>query len=114
MKYIYKLEILSSEEYIQKIYDQLKISTAKITSTSWRLELTQNENDDYIYFITIFVGIISKNINHFKALNIKPEDITVWVLYAYKDQCNMEFSPEQMNKLCQFGITLCISCWEDD
>ena len=43
---------------------------------------------------------------------ISREDISIWVLYEYEGQCNMEYDPESMKKLGESGILLCISCWE--
>lgn len=49
-----------------------------------------------------------------KEIGIDRDMISVWYLYKYDEQCNMEFSPERMKRLGDNGITLCISCWSSE
>jgi hypothetical protein len=62
--------------------------------------------------ITHFLNLIEKNKHELSELGIKNDDITVWYLYEYEQQCNMEFGPEMLKKMGDLGITFCISCWE--
>ena len=39
------------------------------------------------------------------------QNISIWCLYEYDEQCNMEFQPNELKRLGDAGITLCISCW---
>jgi hypothetical protein len=47
-----------------------------------------------------------------KEIGVERKDISIWMLYAYDGQCNMEFAPEDMYALGKEGIALCISCWD--
>ncbi|MBB5031350.1 hypothetical protein [Prosthecobacter vanneervenii] len=38
--------------------------------------------------------------------------ISLWVLYEYDQQCNLEFSPEDLNRLAASKAVLCVSCWQ--
>jgi len=38
--------------------------------------------------------------------------ISIFMLYEYDGQCNMEFRPEDMKRIGEHGIGFCISCWE--
>ena len=47
-----------------------------------------------------------------ESIGISREDISIWILYEYEGQCNMEYDPVSMKKMGENGIVLCISCWE--
>ena len=49
-----------------------------------------------------------------ESIGISREDISIWVLYEYEGQCNMEYDPVSMKKIGENGIVLCISCWEKE
>jgi len=65
-----------------------------------------------IDFIEHFLSILDGKYEQLKEIGIERDDISVWYLYAYDGQCNMEFSPEDMYALGKEGIALCISCWD--
>ncbi len=46
------------------------------------------------------------------TIGIERKDITIWMLYEYDQQCNLEFDPIRMKRLGDNGIGLCISCWD--
>lgn len=41
------------------------------------------------------------------------EEMTVWVGYLWRDQCNLSFEPEDLTRVAALGAPLCISCYED-
>jgi hypothetical protein len=47
-----------------------------------------------------------------KDNGISTDDITIWYMYEYKQQCNMEFWPNITKRIGELGIVLCITCWE--
>jgi len=53
---------------------------------------------------------IDGKIDKLNAIGIN--EITMWGLYEYEAQCNMEFTPEQMLIMGKNNIHFCISCWE--
>lgn len=38
--------------------------------------------------------------------------ISIWRYYEYDEQCNFEFSPQELKRMGDNGITFCISCWD--
>jgi len=63
-------------------------------------------------FINNFLDILEPKFPELEKLKIERSDITIWFLYEYDQQCNMEFNPNDMKRLGENGITLCISCWQ--
>lgn len=59
-----------------------------------------------------FVFLISENLDALKSINISMNQVTIWYMYEYEGQCNMEFSPDITARLGKLGVFLCISCWE--
>ena len=42
------------------------------------------------------------------------DEVSIWYLYEYSGQCNMEFEPQDLKRLGNLGVRLCISCWEGE
>ena len=40
------------------------------------------------------------------------EAISLWVLYEYEEQCNLEFTVHELTTLAINKVSLCISCWQ--
>jgi hypothetical protein len=55
-----------------------------------------------------------QNIEKIHALGISNDDLSIWYLYEYDEQCNMEFHPRQLKKFGELDIVLCISCWQGE
>jgi len=81
------------------------------TSTREYWELSIKEVSAKDYPLTYLASLIENNIQHLNRNGIRNEDITIWYLYEYDGQCNMEFHPAELKKLGDNGIVLCISCW---
>jgi len=46
------------------------------------------------------------------TLNVPNEDITLWLFYAYENECNLEFDTLFLELISELGISFCISCWQ--
>lgn len=78
-------------------------------SRGWIFEVKQEDN--YFDFIE-FLNILEGHYNDLEDIGIERCDITIWMVYGYKQQCNLEFSPNALYRLGQNGVSLCISCYE--
>ena len=78
----------------------------------WALELREGPDDPSVRFIEEFMALIADKFEPLENVGVHREDITVWLLYEYEGQCNMEFLPEHLRMLGEAGISLCVSCWE--
>lgn len=111
-KIIYNLQILcSNDEQIEKVSNLLNIKPTKQMSNIWCLEVEEKESDEYFDFINHFLDILEGKYKQLESIEISREDISLWFLYEYKDQCNMEFLPNDLKRLGDNGIGLCVSCW---
>jgi len=81
------------------------------TSGMWVYEKSSEETD-LLEFIIHFTSKLSDKKTLLIERDILPTDITFWLLYAYKNECNMEFPPKVMKELSSSSITFCLSCWE--
>lgn len=113
-KIIYKLQIKSSSiEKTEKLSNLLSIKESKISGFSWILEKVDDFKGEYFDIIDYYIKILIKNSNLFKSSEFNNTEITLWILYEYKNQCNLEFSSVDLKKISDLGIHLCISCWEE-
>jgi len=78
----------------------------------WELKLIQKEEDKYIPFADYFLSILKGKYDQLEEVGVRRDDISVWFVYYYDSQCNMEFSPKDMCNLGKEGITLCVSCYD--
>ncbi|MHA2279993.1 MAG: hypothetical protein ACXAC5_03830 [Promethearchaeota archaeon] len=42
------------------------------------------------------------------------KDLTLQMDLEYEDQCNLEFTPEQVKAIADLGIRFAITCWEKE
>jgi hypothetical protein len=80
--------------------------------STWTYEVIDDITDEYFDFINIFLDLLETKYSDLEKLNIKRNDISIWLLYEYDQQCNMEFDPQRLKRLGENGITFCISCWD--
>jgi hypothetical protein len=79
--------------------------------SSWTYKVIDDKADEYFDFINVFLDLLETKYPDLEKLNIKRNDISIWLLYEY-GQCNMEFDPQRLKRLGDNGITFCISCWD--
>lgn len=78
----------------------------------WGLEKIIGEEDPYVNYIEYFLDLLEGNYEKLSLIGVERSDITIWLLYEYDQQCNMEFHPENMKRMGENGIVLCVSCWQ--
>ncbi|MDP1727719.1 MAG: hypothetical protein Q8M15_13120 [Bacteroidota bacterium] len=81
---------------------------------TWIYEIIQKQDEVYFDFINNFLDILDDKYDKLSRLRVMKNDISIWMLYEYDQQCNMEFDSNRLKRLGENGITLCISCWEAD
>ncbi len=112
--YCYSLRIdVINENQIHQINEILGVNSNYLGEI-WELEIIRKEGDTPFYFVDHFLSLLKGKYEKLEAINVLRENIAIWILYEYEDQCNMEFSPREMKELGTNGITLCISCWEKE
>ena len=79
----------------------------------WWLQLVEDEEkDNRIDFINIFLDLLEPNFDHLEKLGIKKENILIWLIYEYEHQCALGFNPKELERLGSNGIALNIDCHE--
>lgn len=112
-KYIYWLKIsCPSEEHVEKASSLLGVKPNKELGHIWCFEVEQKEDDEYFDFVKNYLDMLEGKYDQLESIGISRDDISVWMLYKYEGQCNMEFLPKDLKRLGDNGIALCISCWE--
>jgi hypothetical protein len=104
---------------------QLQIATKSILDVShvlglesedntayWSTSITCSDDKEYINFIDHFRKLLEGKLKKLSYFLEGPDPITIWILYEYENQCNMEFSLKDLQDFEKMGAGLCISCWE--
>lgn len=108
----YRLYIDAPEDKYEQLTKILKINPNLPISHGWGVEIT-SADEEGAYFIEYFLSILEGKYTQLENIGVSKDSITVWLLYEYDQQCNMEFSPKDMYNLGKQGITLCVSCWSE-
>lgn len=110
MKYFFSLRITADSEQVDKITHILGVEP-NCPQDTWGYKLNI-EDDAYVNFIDIFLNILEGKYDKLYAIGIARDNISIWMIYEYEEQCNMEFLPSDMKKLGDNGITFCVSCYD--
>jgi len=107
----YELRIETEEKNYSEVSNILGVQP-KNYKYGWSYTIILEEEKQYYNIIEKFLDILDGKYEKLFNLKIERKFITIWLIYGYHNQCNMEFSPETMERLGKNGITLCISCFE--
>ncbi|MCP4162963.1 MAG: DUF4279 domain-containing protein [Deltaproteobacteria bacterium] len=111
MRSFYSLRIQAYRIFdIDKINNILDIVPTKSDENYWELEKILDEESEYYDYINYFLDILEGKYQELEQIGIEKSNISIWLIYEYDQQCNMEFSPSQMKRLGENDITFCISC----
>lgn len=111
--YYYSLRIpISNTEQVVQINRILEIKS-NYPEVGWGIEVIKGNNYSEFNFADYFISILNGKEAELKDININMDDISIWVLYEYQGQCNLEFNSTDLKKIGNAGISLCISCWEE-
>ena len=112
MKHVYRLSIhLESADQSTRIGNILGVQPSKAGGNIWELEVEETKDAAPIDFVDYFLSILGERFPELESIGIKRSHISMWLLYEYDGQCNLEFTPNQLKKLGERGICLCVSCW---
>jgi hypothetical protein len=112
MKYSYILRINCNNNLSEEITRLLKVKPTQSTFKRWELEIVQDCDSEYIDYVKNFLDILEDKYDQLEQIGISRDSIEIWIYYEYDQQCNMEFSPDDLKKIGNNGISLCISCWQ--
>jgi hypothetical protein len=112
MNYTFSLKINTNELSRENLESIIGLKSNTEFST-WEYEFEYNrESDEYINFIQYFMDVVEDKLPILDSLGVKREEITIWMLFAYEFQCNMEFDSDDLLRLGRNGIKLCITCYD--
>jgi hypothetical protein len=113
MKEIYTLKISTKDSAQTELINQiLGVESNSDFPYNWEYIIERNEDEPYVDFMSIYYSILDGKLKDLLSVGIEIDDISIWYLYEYDYQCNMEFTPQQLSLLSKLGVTLCISCWD--
>ena len=107
----YELRINTEEAFYERVSTIIGLKP-KDYKYGWSYEIVFEEQKEYFDIIAKFLDSLEGKYEQLRKLGIKNEDITVWLIYGYNNQCNMEFEPNILARLGDKRIKLCISCYE--
>lgn len=105
------LRIDTVEANYKTLNEIFKVSHEQNLNAFWEYEVSQN-NPLFTSAIEHIVNLIKMNVNDLEKISVRKKDMSLWYLYEYETQCNIEFSPEEIKDISSSGLALCISCWQ--
>lgn len=110
MEEVYYSLRIKAKDTLYRVISQILRKSLEDFSRGWIFEVKQEDN--YFDFINEFLDILEGHYNELEDIGIERGDISIWIVYGYEQQCNLEFSPNALNRLGENGVSLCISCYE--
>lgn len=110
MKYYFSLRINARQDQIDKITEIIGVKP-NYPQVSWGYKIN-TKNNYYMSFVDRLLNMLNNKYEKLKNIGIETDDISIWMIYEYDEQCNMEFNPKDLKRLGENGITLCVSCYE--
>ncbi len=107
----YKLKISTEEsnyEIVSSIVELYPLDYKK----GWSYDIIYDERSENYDVIARLLDSLEGKYEKLHKIGIKNSDISIWIIYGFNNQCNMEFEPELLERLGGRGIKLCISCYE--
>ncbi len=76
------------------------------------IEVLEYEHDDY-FEIDNFYELLDSLENVISSFKSSDKDfLNLRISCEYDEQCNLEFTVSELDKMSKRNISLCISCWE--
>jgi hypothetical protein len=110
MKMYYSLRIIAPQCSKEEISNILNVKS-NYHGNAWIYEVITTEDDEYFDFINTFLDLLEGKYELLSNIGVKRDDIGIWMIYEYDNQCNMEFRPQDLGRLGGNNIGLCISCY---
>lgn len=110
-KSTYQLRIDVDEKHYIGVSSLIELKP-KNYDHGWLYEIILEEQPPGYDAIGKFLLSLGNKFELLEKFGVKQKDISIWVIYAYNGQCNMEFSPDILRRLGESGVALCISCYE--
>ena len=104
----YQLKINCNSTQQELVSTILGVIPTKTDPWTFEREASQVTGDGITYLVSFLSGKFEK----LAELGIERNDVSIWMLYTYQNQCNLELAPTQLEILGKEGIHLCISCYE--
>lgn len=109
-KLAYKLRISTEEKFYDNVSSIVELQPISY-KYGWSYEILFDERKAQQDIIAIFLDYLEGKYEKLQKLGIKNNDISIWLIYGYHNQCNMEFNPNTLKRLGINNISLCISCY---
>ena len=112
--FFFRLEIaLPKDARVEDVSRILNLQASGPRSEDGNIWAVEDEEPEigWIDFIGRYCDSVRRGMTGLEGLGISSDYISIWMLYEYDQQCNMEFTPDEMKVMGELGITFCISCW---
>lgn len=108
----YELRIHTDESYYDDVSSILDLYPQNLSS-GWSIRISFDEGRSFAKTANHFLDQLESKYSQLSYINVYPEDITIWIIYGFINQCNMEFDPATLERLGNHKIKLCISCYQN-
>lgn len=113
MQRVYRLRISLGHSNLEQVTRLIGVNPTRSRPGMWDYELIEQEDDPASDYVGKLLSLVDGKFDLLKDAGITRGDVSVWVLYEYRDQCNLEFEPAILKRLCDAGVALCITCWQE-
>lgn len=112
MNYFYQLSIETKDtDTIRKVEGIL--GEDSVSEEYWIIT-HQDGGDDELYYdyISYYLDLLEDKLDDLNKIGISLEAISIWIFYQCEERFDYEFEPEVLKRIGEYGVSLCISCFE--
>lgn len=81
-------------------------------ASTWWYQLCQGEGELHIDFSKVFEALLKPKMGELRKLGLTSNDMLIWIVYEYFEQCSMSFDSLELQRLGNLKIPLNIDCYE--
>ena len=106
----YILKIHTDKQNFNLLNDLFAYTTSSKEAV-WEYSL-EEDSAGFANALCHFIDLLESKQQQLVQHGFDFDEVSIWYLYEYSGQCNMEFEPQDLKRLGNLGVRLCISCWE--
>ncbi len=80
----------------------------------WCYSVSESVDGEEYDFINRFLDILQGKEADLLNEGVEASDILFWYLYCHDGQCSFQFAPQQMKRLGEAGIKLCVIGYQNE
>lgn len=108
----YMLKIYCSDERMSQVSKVLGVDPTEVQHGYWGLEVSDEEIADGVDAVGRVLGLLDGKFEDLERIGVARSDVSIWLFVEYQGQCSLLFTAQDLCRIAEKKLDLCIECWE--